>query len=173
MARNVEIKARLEALAPYLARAERISGSAGETIEQEDVFFHGESGRLKLRIFSSTKGQLIFYQRSNQTGPKTSCYCVAETGQPHELGKVLEQAYGTRAVVKKVRRLFIAGRTRIHIDSVEGLGDFLELEVVLTDSEDFTNAREEAEELMGQLEVDGSQLVGSAYVDLLERGAGV
>jgi adenylate cyclase class IV len=69
--------------------------------------------------------------------------------------------------VQKHRTLFLAGRTRIHLDRVAGLGDFLELEVVLEDNEPSEVGVCEAHELMARLGVEPLQLVEGAYLDLL------
>ncbi|HZT56537.1 MAG TPA: CYTH domain-containing protein, partial [Burkholderiaceae bacterium] len=63
------------------------------------------------------------------------------------------------------------GRTRVHLDRVEGLGDFLELEVVLRDDESAADGVAEAHALLRRLRVDAAQLVSGAYVDLLRGGA--
>lgn len=49
--------------------------------------------------------------------------------QTQPLCSLLDTALGSTGRVKKVRRLFLVDQTRIHVDSVEGLGDFAELEV--------------------------------------------
>jgi predicted adenylyl cyclase CyaB len=68
--------------------------------------------------------------------------------------------------VRKHRTLYLAGRTRVHVDRVEGLGDFLELEVVLDDGESVDAGTREAENLMATLGIEASDLVQGAYVDL-------
>jgi predicted adenylyl cyclase CyaB len=78
-------------------------------------------------------------------------------------------AYGEAGRVRKQRTLFLAGRTRIHLDRVEGLGSFLELEVVLADDEPPAKGIAEAHRLMEQLGVASTQLVEGAYVDLLSK----
>ena len=168
MARNVEIKARLDDLSQQLAIAKQLSGQPGETIVQRDVSFHCPSGRLKLRIFSSDRGQLIAYQRPDQTGPKTSEYYISETAEPETLRVALSKSLGEKAVVDKIRLLFLVGRTRIHLDQVDTLGDFLELEVVLSDDDDIESGQLEAQQLMQQLQVQPSALIDRAYVDLIE-----
>ena len=80
----------------------------------------------------------------------------------------MEEAYGSRAVVKKTRLLFLVGRTRIHIDSVENLGDFVELEAVLEGSEDKSIGENNVNSLMKVLEIRENDLVEGAYVDLIE-----
>ena len=172
MARNVEIKARLSDYENTARRARELSPSEPVVIAQEDVFFPCPSGRLKLRILSPGRGELIFYQRPDQEGPKTSHYSLAPTADPTGLRHVLASAYGEKAVVRKVRHLYLVGRTRIHLNQVEELGDFLELEVVLAGEDSIGDGEAEAHQLMSSLGVTPEDLVPDAYVDLLERSQG-
>jgi predicted adenylyl cyclase CyaB len=77
-----------------------------------------------------------------------------------------------RAVVRKTRTVYRVGRTRIHLDRVEGLGDFIELEVVLRSDEELASGASVARELMARLEIAEDDLVEAAYVDLLEGAKG-
>jgi len=167
LARNVELKARLDNFDQQLEIAKHLSSQAGEPIVQHDVFFHCHTGRLKLRIFSPQRGQLIAYQRPDQTGPKTSEYYISETAEPHTLRETLARSLGECAEVKKTRLLFLVGRTRIHLDRVETLGDFLELEVVLSENDDIAQGQAEAKQLMAKLKVEPEALIDCAYVDLI------
>jgi adenylate cyclase class IV len=189
MAQNIEIKARATDFASQLKLAGQISDKALETLVQTDTFFQVADGRLKLREFSDgcpdsvseTNAQLIFYRRVNTSGPKLSEYHITETDDAAGLKSVLQKAYGIRQVVKKVRSLYMVGRTRLHFDAVENLGDFIELEVVLDErdslqggeipSETTAQAKAEAEALMQQLNIQASDLIDVAYVDLLEKQA--
>ena len=139
-------------------------------IAQDDTFFPCESGRLKLRRFSSDRGELIYYERSDEDGPKESFYIRSSTATPDSLCEALSLAFGTAGRVQKHRTLYLVGRTRVHIDCVVGLGDYLELEVVLDDDDSPDAGRSEAEELMIRLGITSSQLVKGAYVDLLREG---
>ena len=168
MPRNIEIKARLDDFRRVERIARDLSDSTPETIEQEDVFFPCQHGRLKLRIFSPHHGELIHYHRPDRSGPKTSQYLITPTSDPSGLREALTRAHGVRAVVSKTRLLFLAGRTRIHLDRVEDLGDFLELEVVLAENEPITAGEAEAHQLMAKLGIAPEDLVPQAYVDLLE-----
>ena len=85
----------------------------------------------------------------------------------------LTLAWGQAGRVRKQRRLFIVGRTRVHLDRVEGLGEFLELEVVLQEGEPAEDGVAEAHALMAQLGIAPEQLVQGAYVDLLRAVAAV
>jgi predicted adenylyl cyclase CyaB len=167
MARNIEIKAHVADLTALTARAAALADAGPVEIRQDDTFFACERGRLKLRAFSSEDGELIFYRRTDQPGPKQSFYVRTPTASPDSLREALTLAYGQVGRVRKRRILFMAGRTRIHLDEVEGLGSFLELEVVLRDDESLDAGVREAEDLMTRLNVQPSQLIDRAYVDLL------
>jgi predicted adenylyl cyclase CyaB len=171
MARNVEIKARLESLAAVAARAATLADRGPIEIRQDDTFFACARGRLKLRTLSPDEGQLIFYRRPDRPGPKESVFTIATTSSPDALREALTLAYGQTGRVRKHRTLYLAGRTRIHLDRVEDLGDFLELEVVLAEGEPVEAGVEEADALMRALGIDPAQLVEGAYVDLLARVA--
>lgn len=168
MARNIEIKARASDFSNQLELGADISDQNLLTLVQEDTFFKVPKGRLKLREFPDAKAMLIFYHRRNTQGPKLSDYHISETDDAAGLKSVLRQAYGIRHVVKKVRSLYMSGRTRLHFDKVEGLGNFIELEVVLANNDSLESAEDEAKALMKHLNIKACDLVDVAYVDLLE-----
>jgi predicted adenylyl cyclase CyaB len=173
LARNIEIKAHIASVAALIGRTAEIADEGPTEISQDDTFFECRSGRLKLRTFANGEGELIFYRRTDEHGPKESYYVRTPTAAPDSLREILTLAYGQAGRVRKRRTLFLAGRTRIHLDVVENLGHFLELEVVLRESESTEAGVREAEELMKRLGVEPSQLVDRAYVDLLaERDQG-
>nr|MBN1858322.1 class IV adenylate cyclase [Candidatus Bipolaricaulota bacterium] len=172
MGRNVEIKARIADMDELIRRVAALAGAEAERIDQEDTFFRSARGRLKLRAFADGSGQLIYYERPDLRGPKTSKYSIAPTRDAAAMYDVLSRSLGVRAVIRKVRRLFLVGQTRVHIDRVDGLGDFLELEVVLGDEQDESQGTAIAAGLMEQLAVDDGQLVHGAYVDLIEAFEG-
>ena len=167
MPRNVEIKARIDSVASMQPRVAAVSTAGPTEIFQDDTFFCCSAGRLKLRAFSDSSGELIFYQRTNQSGPKESFYVRSPTLDPASLREALRLAYGVTGRVVKQRTLYLLGRTRVHLDQVRDLGDFLELEVVLRDGESPEVGVHEAHELMARLGVGSAQLIEGAYVDLL------
>ncbi|MBX3606978.1 MAG: class IV adenylate cyclase [Piscinibacter sp.] len=169
-ARNVEIKARIDSVEALLARAQPLADGPPQPIRQDDSFFTCAHGRLKLRDFGDGRGELIQYQRADDAGPKTSTYVRSPTAAPDSLREALARSLGLVGRVRKQRLLLLAGRTRIHLDRVEGLGDFLELEVVLRDGEDEAAGLAEAQALMQRLGIAPAQLVRGAYLDLLLAG---
>jgi predicted adenylyl cyclase CyaB len=167
MARNIEIKARIESIESMAPKAAAIASGGPLEITQDDSFFRCEAGRLKLRTFSPDHGELIFYQRPNQHGAKESFYLRSPTSAPETLRELLSLAYGQVGRVRKQRILFLVGRTRLHLDKVEELGHFLELEVPLAHEEPAEAAIREAERIMEKLGIKPAQMVEGAYVDLL------
>ncbi|WP_367155960.1 class IV adenylate cyclase [Methylomonas sp. HYX-M1] len=169
MAKNIEIKARLDSIAAVLPLAAQLADQGPFEIIQDDTFFVCANGRLKLREFAGGDGELIFYRRPDALGPKASHYLLVPTREPETLRQVLTQAYGQIGRVRKHRTLFLAGRTRIHLDCVQGLGDFLELEVVLAEHEAEAAGVAEAEDLLARLAIKRNQRIEVAYPDLLRQ----
>ncbi|MEO6410422.1 MAG: class IV adenylate cyclase [Burkholderiaceae bacterium] len=167
MARNVEIKARIASVEALLPTVAGLATEGPIEISQQDTFFQCPNGRLKLRDFHNGNGELIFYRRANQSGPKESFYLRSATTTPELLKESLSLAYGVAGCVTKQRTLFLVGRTRVHLDKVQGLGHFLELEVVLGENESLAVGVSETHHLMSMLSVEPHQLVEGAYVDLL------
>jgi predicted adenylyl cyclase CyaB len=169
MSRNIEIKARIESVEACVAKIAAVADEGPTDIAQDDTFFRCDTGRLKLRAFSDATGELIYYRRANQYGPKESFYVRSPTSSPDSLRECLSLAYGQVGRVRKHRKLYLAGRTRIHLDAVEQLGHFLELEVVLADDERAEVGVREARVLMEKLGIEARHLIDDAYVDLLAR----
>ncbi len=169
MPANIEIKARVRDLTDLRRRAEGLSDTPVQVIPQEDTFFHTPRGRLKLRLLKPDLAQLVYYERPDRDGPKRSTYHIFETHDPESLKTALRLALGVRGVVRKTRYLYLAGQTRIHLDDVEGLGRFMELEVVLREGQSDAEGRAIAEELMTRLGVRKEDLIEGAYMDLLEK----
>jgi predicted adenylyl cyclase CyaB len=169
MARNIEIKARIESIEALALRAAALADDGPIEIMQDDTFFRCDAGRLKLRALGDGSGELIFYRRADEHGPKESFYVRSPTAAPDDLRQALGLAYGEVGRVRKHRTLFLIGRTRIHLDLVQGLGSFLELEVVLAEDEPAEMGVHEAHTLMNRLGVDPGDLIDQAYVDLINE----
>lgn len=171
MTTNVEIKARVRDLSRVMEVVEKLSETPCEAIPQEDTFFHTPNGRLKLRVLSADHGELVYYERRDAPGPKRSDFMVFTTSNPSSLKEVLSASLGVRGIVRKRRLLYRQGNTRIHLDRVEGLGWFLELEFVLSPEQGQEEGEAAVVDLMAQLDVRPTDLVETAYVDLLENRA--
>jgi predicted adenylyl cyclase CyaB len=169
MPTNIEIKARISDVEVFRGRVEKLHIEETREIFQEDIFFKIDHGRLKLRTFSQEKGELIYYLRNDSAGPKRSNYIVYKTDNPLALKWVLEDSLGIRGIIKKKRILYIVGNTRIHVDEVENLGTFIELEVVLNTEQNDSEGIAIANDLMTKLDINKKDLIDKAYIDLLEE----
>ncbi len=168
MPSNIEIKARARDFVGLRSRAEALADTPVEVITQEDTFFSVQRGRLKLRERHPAPAQLIYYERANQGGPKRSDYQIFETLDAESLKLTLSKALGVRGVVRKTRYLYLIGQTRLHLDDVQNLGQFMELEVVLRPNQPDADGQAIAEDLMSKLGIQPSDLLEGAYMDLLE-----
>ena len=171
MARNVEIKARLASITAIEPKVAALADTGPTPIAQDDSFFHCPYGRLKLRVFADGTGELIAYERSDTAGPKLSDYVRAPVAEPEAMREALTRACGLRSLVVKQRTLYLIGATRVHLDVVEGLGHFLELEVVLRDDQTPTEGEAIAQHLLAAFGIAPAQLLAQAYIDLLEQGS--
>jgi predicted adenylyl cyclase CyaB len=165
--RNVEIKARLSNPGVTRRRAETLADGPAQLLEQEDTFFACPEGRLKLRRLGDRNGELIFYRRDDTAGPRESEFFKAPVTDPDAVCETLGAALGVLGQVRKRRTLYLVGQTRIHLDEVERLGSFLELEVVLRDDQSTADGERIARELMTALGITEGNLVDVAYVDLI------
>jgi adenylate cyclase class IV len=170
VARNIEIKARTSALQPLRARIERLVASPPQVLEQTDTFFTVPRGRLKLREFADGSGELIAYDRPDQPGPKQSVYFRWPCADARAASEALAAVLPVRGVIRKRREVFLIGRTRIHLDDVERLGCFVELEVVLGEGQSAEAGEQVARNLLAALEIPQTALVPGAYIDLAGPG---
>jgi adenylate cyclase class IV len=169
MARNVEIKAKAHLPNDIAVRARLLSQGGPVVIFQDDTFFDAPQARLKLRDFSDGTAELIAYNRGDEAGPKVSSYTRTPTADPAGLRAALAQAMPVIGRVVKTRQLYLIGQTRVHLDDVQGLGHFVELEVVLADDESAEVGAGIAQQLMQSLGIDQADLISHAYIDLLNQ----
>jgi adenylate cyclase class IV len=168
---NVEIKASIPSVDALLPKAAALADGAVQVLDQDDTFFRVASGRLKLRQFGDRSAELIHYHRPDTAAAKVSDYLRVPVSDPDGLRAVLHRGCGTLGRVHKRRWLLLAGQTRIHLDRVQDLGDFMELEVVLRPDQSPAQGRDLAERLMLELGLGAAPRVAGAYLDLLAARA--
>ncbi|MDX6719832.1 MAG: cytidine deaminase [Solirubrobacteraceae bacterium] len=167
--RNLEIKA-IDPDPPATLRAALALGAEDEgRLHQRDTYFHAVQGRLKLREAPPEPAELIAYARAELAGPKVSLYRVVQVADHLALIDALTDALGVRVVVEKARRLLRWRNVRIHLDRVDGLGDFVELEAVAASPGGLEVERDRVQELLALLGIDDRHLVAQGYADLLVR----
>lgn len=168
---NVEIKARC-------GDEDRVRGTLhahGAVFKgldrQTDVYFNVSRGRLKLRR-GRIENALIFYKRPDQEGPRQSnvhlCPCSPDGGDVEAL---FAEMLGVRVNVVKDREIYFIGNVKFHIDAVQGLGGFVEIEAIDTDgSIGHDELLEQCRRFMGILGIDESDLLDRSYSDMLLEG---
>lgn len=167
--RNIEIKVRVGDLERVRGLAVALGARDRGSTHDVDTYFgvERESGRLKLRQSAGhSGGTLIYYERADEADSRPSDYSLLHVDEPEALKAMLGSALGVRVIVMKVRHLFVYGATRIHLDRVEALGSFVELETVMG-SQSATEARAEHDLVRRRLELDGYEIVPVSYGDLL------
>lgn len=178
---NLEFKARLRNLAHIQAVLAQYRIALAATLRQTDAYFQAQNGRLKLREIDGNTAQLIFYRRPDQAEVKRSDYLIAPVTSAAALREVLDAACGARTVVKKTRELYLLPRQfgayagqaasdliRLHVDAVEGLGHFLEIEVIVREDEHQQIAEQEAKFWLQELGIAPEDVLAKSYADLLE-----
>ncbi len=169
MSNNIEIKARVTDSKALLEAVLRISDSGPEHLTQRDIFYRCPFGRLKLRSINDSQYEIIYYIRSNQFGPKNSTYFRKPVRKPWLAHRLLKLFGGVKGVVEKQRTVYFIERTRIHLDSVSHLGEFLELEVVMSPHERKEQGMEVAEWLKDALGIEDNHLIEKSYLELLGK----
>jgi predicted adenylyl cyclase CyaB len=167
--KNIEIKTPLAERAQTEEKLLSIGANLEWTRKQVDTFFNAPSGWLKLREVEGCPCELISYRRSvEDSGPRESDYDILRLEAAHELSSVLEHSLGILGIVEKQRALWLYRNTRVHLDRVKGLGDFLELETVLAGI-DAGEGTAESEEVIGLLELNKELFISVPYLELLQR----
>ncbi len=178
MNRNIEIKAACDDLDRIRAAAQEMSARAASIEEQCDTYFQTARGRLKLRRrLLNSEGEsagagdeqfeLIWYQRPDTTTAKGSDYYLIPVIDGTELRRLLADGLGILAEVRKRRTVYLWRNVRIHLDEVERLGSFIELEAIVDEACGETSARAKIDHLCKALEILPDQLIDVSYSDLL------
>lgn len=164
---NIEIKATFPDREKGIALAKSLGASDEGSLHQVDTYFNVQRGRLKLREINDIESQLIYYERPDEDGPKTSAYEIVSVPDPVALKAVLDQSIGIWKVVEKHRLLFLYDEVRIHLDRVIGLGDFLEFEGVLNGESSTDATRAKVEYLATAFALSPADLLSGSYSDLI------
>jgi homotetrameric cytidine deaminase len=168
---NIELKARDADPAATAARCAALGAEDHGVLDQRDTYFAARDGRLKLREQTPGDHELIAYRRPDAAQAGESSYIRTVTAEPQALRDALQTALGTTVVVDKRRRLFVWENVRIHLDEVQQLGSFIELEaIVAPDGGDLRQARDKVARLRDELAIDDDALVAVGYSDLLLDG---
>lgn len=164
--KNLEFKANCDSLDVLRQRLANFQAEHRRTMKQLDTYFNVPQGRLKLREINTDKAEFIYYERSDLAESRYSNYQICDIPEPIAFKQIATTALGVKGVVEKKRELWMFGDTRIHLDEVKNLGQFVELETVIHNQ---TEAEAQAEHQLVKeaLGIQEADLVSVSYSDLI------
>jgi adenylate cyclase len=168
--KNIEIKyhcSHIQEIKKHLASLPDVRPI--KTMVQTDIYYHTQQGRLKLRIPSTGTAELIYYEREDRSEARESNFQLFPVEDPDLLNILLHQALGVLVTVKKQRTLLMFRNVRIHLDQVDGLGDFLEFESVIDTNITKEHASENLQEIQEMLAPFTLVPLSGSYADLLRE----
>ena len=166
---NVELKARCEDLGRLRETCESLGAEGQEPERQIDTYFSVSHGCLKLRESLQSGAELIYYTRDDVAGARESHYELYQVEDPEALKAMLTKALGVSVVVTKRRETFVLGNVRIHIDKVQGLGGFVELQGAIDQPGELPLVADEVQDVQRALGIDPQSLVKESYAVLVGR----
>jgi adenylate cyclase class 2 len=164
---NLEAKFKLNDLERAQRQAEAIGYRYTASLEQRDTFFRVGHGKLKLREEQSG-ARLIFYGREDSGELKVSNYEIVPIPEPEKFRTMMTQALGTISTVKKTRILMMRDHIRLHLDRVEGLGEFGEIEAVLSEEATLERSRPAVDLLLTALGIRPDNLIAISYFEMMK-----
>jgi adenylate cyclase class 2 len=166
---NLELKAELRD--PLIARAAaiRLGASHIADIEQIDTYFRVPHGRLKRRETVGEPTEYIFYHRRDEAAPRISQFTIYDLATARERFGLIDPP--TWVIVRKRRQVFMYQNVRIHLDEVDGLGTFLELEALISAAHDVARCQQTLAEIREAMQPALGELIAVSYADLLAADA--
>ena len=166
--KNIEIKYQVADLTPVRAR---LMAHQLITFEyrhaQEDIYFDVAEGRLKLRLEDEKEPHLITYHRDDSPTPRPSDYTLTHVNNVEQTVSELAGKHGELVRVRKFRELYLYKNVRIHLDEVHELGEFLELESVVSEECDEATAYIHFQEALDIVEDSLGEVQSAGYMNLL------
>jgi len=164
---NIEIKARTAKAAAIRQLLLDEGADFKGTDHQTDTYFNVPNGRLKLRQ-GNIENNLIYYERANAAGPKTSHFDLVPVADAETLRAVLAKSLGIKVVVQKEREIYFIENVKFHLDTLGQLGNFVEIEA----SNRFhplslERLHEQCDYYMRRFGISGADLVNLSYSDML------
>lgn len=163
MPTNLELKIKVNSLKSFEEKLSSLDAAFEAVLNQKDIYYKTDNGLLKLRIENGTTS-LIFYKRDEQNKNRFSDFEYVKFSEG-DAEKIFKNFLQVEAVVEKTRKLYLYNNTRIHLDEVNSLGNFLELETLVLDGK--AEAQERFNEIIKLLEINTAEQIRKSYRDLI------
>jgi adenylate cyclase, class 2 len=166
----IELKARVNDYDNLKEKLIQLGAEFDDAFEQTDTYFKVPKGRLKLRkVKDDTKLQLIYYERENIAGPKCDKAFLLQVEDSQDFINILNRVLTPLVVIKKFREIYHYQKIQIHMDTVKGLGTFIEFERQTADDSNELAEKQVLEQLMKKLEINPKNLEPNSYSDLFKK----
>ena len=164
---NIEIKAKSANQGKIREILKSLNADFRGTDHQTDTYFNVKIGRLKLRE-GNIENHLIYYEREDKEGPKQSNVILYKSNPESSLKKILTKALGILVIVKKQREIYFVDNVKFHLDAIQDLGTFVEIEAI---DKDGTIGKEkllgQCNHYMNLFEISNEDLIPVSYSDLM------
>jgi predicted adenylyl cyclase CyaB len=167
--KNIELKISLDSFSPIVKILQKEKAKCEAILNQIDTYYNYPKARLKIREISNEFFEIILYRRPDKKSSKISNYEVTKLGDQKTkdlIKKIFAGLFGEKVIIKKKRELWLCKNTRIHLDRVDKLGNFLELETVVNKIS-FVQAQSEHKEVIKLLHLEKYSKISKSYSDLL------
>ena len=165
--KNLEIKSKCKDFKKIKLAIKRINAKYNGILNQTDTYFPVKKGRLKMRVINNKHYELICYHRANRKNERYSNYEIVNFKNGKEVLSLLSRSLNILCTIKKKRELYIYENVRIHLDTVQKLGKFIELEIVCRTKRDENEVHRKMNFLKREFRITGNNLVSVSYSDLL------
>ena len=164
---NIEIKARCENPEELHLKLIELGADFKGVDHQVDTYFNVNHGRLKLRE-GNIETALISYNRPDTASAKKSEFRLYHSKDFASLKAMLTESLGVLTIVDKKRKIFYIDHIKFHIDEVDKLGSFMEIEVTNMDGNQKLDVmQQQCGEFMELLSISDKHLVSHSYSDLI------
>jgi adenylate cyclase, class 2 len=165
--KNFEFKARVNDISEKEARLQKLNPRFEGEDHQTDTYFNCERGRLKLRE-GKIENALIFYSRSDSPVAREAEIVLQKLPASNSIKELLTCSNGILTVVEKKRRIFFIENVKFHFDKLEGLGNFVEVEVIDSDgNQSIADLEKKCNFYREFLDIDKNQIVADSYSDMI------
>lgn len=164
---NYEFKARIDSIEPYEHKLVALNPRYNGIHRQTDTYFDVPKGRLKLRE-GSQSNDLIQYDRPDMGADKLSQVILYQHDPNPALKEILTAQFGVLTIVHKIRKIYFTDDAKCHLDEVEGLGFFIEVEVFDYHASSFSvELRQRCADYRHYFGIEEDQLISQSYSDLI------
>lgn len=162
---NLELKVLCNSFNKIQKLLEEINADCIGELIQKDIYYQIENGLLKLRIENGEQS-LIKYTRDEKGKDRWSDFQVIKFSEGNA-EEFLKDIFNIETVVEKNRLVYIYDNTRVHLDKVKDLGEFLELETLVVNGSD--DAKKRFNDIIDKLKIDLNSQIKNSYKILIEE----